>query len=168
MFLDPCLVRFDAADGNRHRLRLGHLLLDDYLELVAARARPNTLLAAAWDLKVFFGVVAKDPVEVTTADVLAFISDQRRPRRGLGWCGWRTASRAWRPARSSGGWRAWGAVHLPGDAWGRGGQPGAAWAGGTPAEPPCAAPSGPRPLTRGLALDALRALGAAGSARSGR
>lgn len=108
MFLDPCLVRFDAADGNRHRLRLGHLLLDDYLELVAARARPNTLLAAAWDLKVFFGVVAKDPVEVTTADVLAFISDQRRPRRGLGWCGWRTASRAWRPARSSGGWRAWG------------------------------------------------------------
>jgi integrase/recombinase XerD len=108
MFLDPCLVRFDAADGNRHRLRLGHLLLDDYLELVAARARPNTLLAAAWDLKAFFGVVAKDPVEVTTADVLAFISDQRRPRRGLGWCGWRTASRAWRPARSSGGWRAWG------------------------------------------------------------
>jgi integrase/recombinase XerD len=84
MFLDPCLVRFDAADGNRHRLRLGHLLLDDYLELVAARARPNTLLAAAWDLKVFFGVVAKDPVEVTTADVLAFISDQRRPRRGPG------------------------------------------------------------------------------------
>jgi hypothetical protein len=84
MFLDPCLVRFDAADGNRHRLRLGHLLLDDYLELVAARARPNTLLAAAWDLKAFFGVVAKDPVEVTTADVLAFISDQRRPRRGPG------------------------------------------------------------------------------------
>jgi integrase/recombinase XerD len=29
-------------------------LLDDYLEFVAARARPNTLLAAAYDLKVFW------------------------------------------------------------------------------------------------------------------
>jgi integrase/recombinase XerD len=82
MFLDPCLVRFDAADGGGHGVRLGHRLLDDYLELVAARARPNTLLAAAWDLKVFFSVVAKDPVEVTTADVLAFITAQRAPRRG--------------------------------------------------------------------------------------
>jgi site-specific recombinase XerD len=51
---------------------------------VAARARRNTLLAAAWDLKVFFGVVAKDPAEVTTADVLAFIKAQRAPRRGPG------------------------------------------------------------------------------------
>jgi hypothetical protein len=107
MVLDPCLVRFDVADGSRHRVRLGHPLLDDYLELVAARARRNTLLAAAWDLKVFFGVVAKDPAEVTTADVLAFIKAQRAPRRDLGWCGWRTARRAWPPAPSSGGWRAW-------------------------------------------------------------
>jgi integrase/recombinase XerD len=84
MFLDPCLVRFDAADGGGHGVRLGHPLLDDYLELVAARARPNTLLATAWDLKVFFGVVAKDPAEVTTADVLAFIKVQRAPRRGAG------------------------------------------------------------------------------------
>jgi integrase len=33
-------------------------------------------------LKVFFGVVAKDPAKVTTADVLAFIKAQRAPRRG--------------------------------------------------------------------------------------
>ena len=78
--LDPCLIR--ATD--RVSLRLGHPLLDDYLGLVAARARPNTLLATAWDLKVFFGVVAKDPAEVTTADVLAFITQQRAPRRGAG------------------------------------------------------------------------------------
>jgi site-specific recombinase XerD len=38
----------------------------------------NTLLATAYDLKVFFEVVAKDPVEVTTADVLAFVKAQRR------------------------------------------------------------------------------------------
>jgi integrase/recombinase XerD len=82
MVLDPCLVRFDAADRGGRAVRLGHPLLDDYLELVAARARPNTLLATAYDLKVFFGVVAKDPAEVTTADVFAFIKAQRAPRRG--------------------------------------------------------------------------------------
>ena len=61
---------------------VGHPLLDDYLELVAARARPNTVLATAYDLKVFFSVVDKDPVEVDTADVLGFIKAQREPRRG--------------------------------------------------------------------------------------
>jgi integrase/recombinase XerD len=49
--------------------------------LVAARARANTLLAQAFDLKVFFAFVSKDPSEVTTADVLAFINAQRQPRR---------------------------------------------------------------------------------------
>ena len=53
-----------------------------YLELVAARARPNTLLAQAFDLKVFFSVVVKEPAEVTTADVLAFVAHQRQPRQG--------------------------------------------------------------------------------------
>jgi integrase/recombinase XerD len=84
MVLDPRLIRLDAADGGEHAVRLGHPLLGDYLDLVAARARPNTLLATAFDLKVFFRVVAKDPTEVTTADVLAFITAQRSPRRGPG------------------------------------------------------------------------------------
>jgi integrase/recombinase XerD len=35
-----------------------------------------------FDLKVFFSVVGKDPVEVDTADVLAFVAAQREPRRG--------------------------------------------------------------------------------------
>ncbi|WP_202817159.1 tyrosine recombinase XerC [Serinicoccus sp. CUA-874] len=61
---------------------MGHGLLDDYLALVAARARPNTVLATAYDLKVFFSIIDKDPVEVDTADVLAFIKAQREPRRG--------------------------------------------------------------------------------------
>jgi integrase/recombinase XerD len=63
-------------------ITLGHSLLDDYLEFVAARARPNTLLAAAYDLKVFFTEVGKQPAEVSTADVLGFIKSQRAPRRG--------------------------------------------------------------------------------------
>ena len=62
--------------------RLGDPLLDEYLGFVAARARHNTVLAQAFDLKVFFSVVAKDVREVTTADVLAFVEAQRSPRFG--------------------------------------------------------------------------------------
>ena len=76
----PCLVRPVGAGGVP---RLGHGLLDDYLEMVAARARPNTVLATAFDLKVFFAVVGRDPVEVSEADVLGFIRSQRQPRRGV-------------------------------------------------------------------------------------
>lgn len=48
------LVR--AADGVP---QLGHGFLDEYLRFVAARTRPNTVSAQAFDLKVFFTVVAK-------------------------------------------------------------------------------------------------------------
>ncbi|MDH5616561.1 MAG: site-specific integrase, partial [Acidimicrobiia bacterium] len=76
----PCLVR--AGDrGGRPVVRLGHPQLDRYLEFVSARARPNTVLATGYDLKVFFSVVAKDPEKVTTADVLEFITAQRGDRR---------------------------------------------------------------------------------------
>ena len=76
----PCLVAATRHDGAP---RLGHRLLDDYLAMVAARCRPNTVLATASDLKVFFTVVGKDPAEVTDADVLSFIRAQRQPRRGV-------------------------------------------------------------------------------------
>lgn len=49
---------------------------------MTARARPNTVLATAFDLKVFFEVVVRDPTEVTTRDVLAFVEAQREPRQG--------------------------------------------------------------------------------------
>src|SRR6266581_9175131 len=77
----PCLVR-SAADGEIEKITLGHPLLDDYLVFVVARARINTWLAVAYDLKVFFEVVGKEPAVVTTADVFAFLSAQRAPRRG--------------------------------------------------------------------------------------
>jgi integrase/recombinase XerD len=76
----PCLVRGSFDDGQVPRP--GHPLLDDYLGMVAARARPNTVLATAFDLKVFFSVVGKQPEEIRDADVLAFIRTQRQPRRG--------------------------------------------------------------------------------------
>lgn len=64
---DPCLVVSPRAEGADTVVSLGHRLLDDYLALVAARARPNTVLATAYDLKVFFSIIDKEPVEVVTA-----------------------------------------------------------------------------------------------------
>jgi integrase/recombinase XerD len=59
--IDPCLIRSWTRAGDR-TVRLGVPLLDEYLEFVAARCRPNTVLAVAFDLKVFFGVVPKPHV----------------------------------------------------------------------------------------------------------
>jgi site-specific recombinase XerD len=59
---------------------LGHPLVDRYLAFVAGRARPNTLRATAFDLKTFFAVVGKDPLEVVAADVFDFIAVQRGDR----------------------------------------------------------------------------------------
>lgn len=61
-------------------ITLGHPLVDDYLEFVGARGAVNTWLATAYDLKVFFDVVGKEPAEVTPADVFAFLARQRTPR----------------------------------------------------------------------------------------
>jgi integrase/recombinase XerD len=58
-------------------VRLGVRLLDEYLEFLAGRCRPNTVLAVAYDLKVFFTVVAKPPRRVRPGDVLAFMTVQR-------------------------------------------------------------------------------------------
>jgi integrase len=77
----PCLERRRLGE-TRVEVRLGNDLVDDYLRFVGARCRPNTVLAAGFDLKVFFAFAGKEPAEVSTADVLDFIVDQRAPRRG--------------------------------------------------------------------------------------
>lgn len=61
-------------------VRLGDPVLDRYLEFVESRARHNTLLATASDLKAFFRVIDKAPAEVSPADVLGFIAEQRKPK----------------------------------------------------------------------------------------
>jgi len=73
----PCLI---SSVGEPPRL--GDPLVDEYLRFTAARVRPNSLVAQSFDLKVFFTVVAKPPQQVDVADVLVFIEEQRRPRRG--------------------------------------------------------------------------------------
>lgn len=79
MSWSPRLRRsFDGA--HFQTLTLGHPIIDEYLAFAGARLRLNSWLAVAFDLKVFFSVVAKDPAAVTTADVFAFIKAQRTPR----------------------------------------------------------------------------------------
>ncbi len=57
-------------------------LVDEFLEFAAGRCGPNTVRAYAHDLKAFFDVVGKDPGEVRSRDVLAFVVAQQRPRPG--------------------------------------------------------------------------------------
>ncbi|RHW22409.1 integrase [Nocardioides immobilis] len=74
--VDVCLIRSSGPAGEPV-LRLGVGVLDEYLEFVAGRCRPNTTLAVAYDLRVFFTVVGKAPEEVRPRDVLAFMTAQR-------------------------------------------------------------------------------------------
>jgi integrase/recombinase XerD len=62
--------------------RVGVPLADVYLEFLGGRCRPNTVRAAAYDLKVFFTVVGEPPEQVRPADVLAFITAQRTGQIG--------------------------------------------------------------------------------------
>jgi integrase/recombinase XerD len=73
---DTCLIRSEDLAGVPV-VRLGSPWLDEYLAFVAGRCRPNTVLATAYDLRVFFGVVGKPPAQVGPEDVLAFIAAQR-------------------------------------------------------------------------------------------
>src|SRR5271154_7275465 len=75
-------VRRLPRRGGGERWVIGHRLVDEFLEFASGRARPNTVRAYAHDLKTFFSVVAKDPVEVTPADVMDFVAVQQAPRPG--------------------------------------------------------------------------------------
>ena len=75
----PCLVRSSSASGET-RYALGDPLVDGYLAFVAGRCRPNTVRATAHDLKTFFSIVDKAPIEVVAADVFEFLAHQRGDR----------------------------------------------------------------------------------------
>ena len=63
-------------------VRLGVGLLDEYLVFLAGRCRPNTVLAVAYDLKVFFTAVGKSPRRIRPVDVLGFMTAQRAGGEG--------------------------------------------------------------------------------------
>lgn len=72
----PLVVQSESVSGEL-TVSVGHPLADAYLEFLRGRARRNTILATAFDLKVFFSVVNKTPTRVTSSDVISFISVQR-------------------------------------------------------------------------------------------
>jgi len=76
-----CLTRSRTAAGDLV-VRLGVRLLDEYLEFLGGRCRPNTVLAVAYDLKVFFTEVRKPPRQVRSVDVLSFMTAQRTGGEG--------------------------------------------------------------------------------------
>jgi integrase/recombinase XerD len=78
----PVVVGVSRPSGSSGRavVTCDEPLVSDYLEFLAGRARPNSVLAAAYDLRVFFTVVDKPPAGVTPADVLGFITAQRTGR----------------------------------------------------------------------------------------
>lgn len=69
-----------SEEHGRLVVRLGDPLVDLYLEFVGLRLRQNSVLAVAYDLKVFFTVIAKVPSDVRAPDVFEFLAHQRRPR----------------------------------------------------------------------------------------
>jgi integrase/recombinase XerD len=73
-----CVVEPDG----RRRFRTGHSLLDEFLEVAEGRCRPSTVRAYAHDLTVFFTHVGKEPADVTSRDVFAFVTAQQRARPG--------------------------------------------------------------------------------------
>src|SRR5262245_16515961 len=81
--LEVCLIGPGARAGEPPA-RLGVAVLDDYLRFLAGRCRPNTVLAAAYDLKVFFTVVGKAPQDVQPGDVLGFVTAQRTGESSIG------------------------------------------------------------------------------------
>ncbi len=75
----PVFVRSVSPLGDA-RYVLGDPVVDRYLEFVAGRCRANTLGAVAHDLKTFFTVIDRAPLEVTTVDVFEFLAHQRGDR----------------------------------------------------------------------------------------
>jgi integrase/recombinase XerD len=75
-------LRREVVDGKVTRLSLGVAEVDDYLKFLQYRCRPNTWLSYGYDLQIFLNFIRKPLLEVTSADILAFVdSQQSAPNR---------------------------------------------------------------------------------------
>ena len=82
----PCLIR-SVVGAELRSIRLGHPLLDDYLEFLGP-GRGRTPGGRGLRPEGVLHCGRQGAAAVITADVFAFIKAQRAPRRGPGWCGW--------------------------------------------------------------------------------
>jgi integrase/recombinase XerD len=72
----------EVAEGRITRLSLGVAEVDEYFKFLQYRCRPNTWLSYGYDLQIFLNFIQKPLLEVTSADILAFIdSQQSAPNR---------------------------------------------------------------------------------------
>jgi len=72
----------EVVDGRVTRLSLGVADVDAYLKFLQHRCRPNTWISYGYDLQIFLNFIRKPLIEVTSADILAFIdSQQSAPNR---------------------------------------------------------------------------------------
>jgi integrase/recombinase XerD len=72
----PYQLHREVCDGQLRRLWLGLGLVDEYLDFLRCRCRPNTWLNYAHDLKIFVNTVDRPVTEVSTTDVFRFIRCQ--------------------------------------------------------------------------------------------
>ena len=70
MVWSPEVRRVVGDGGEGGVFVVGHRLVDDFLRFAGGRARPNTVRAYAHDLKTFFAIAGKDPLEVQAEDVV--------------------------------------------------------------------------------------------------
>ena len=76
----PYQLQREARNGQLYRLWLGVELVDEYLDFLKCRCRPNTWLNYAHDLKVFFNIVDRPVTNITPQDIFHFIQEQRCPQ----------------------------------------------------------------------------------------
>jgi integrase/recombinase XerD len=76
----PYQLQREVRNGQLTRLWLGLELVDEYLDFVKCRCRPNTWLNYAHDIKAFFNIVDKPVTSITPQDIFHFIQEQRYPR----------------------------------------------------------------------------------------
>jgi integrase/recombinase XerD len=76
----PYQLQREVHNGQLIRLRLGVELVDEYLDFLKCRCRPNTWLNYAHDLKAFFNIVDKPVTNISTQDIFYFIQEQRYPQ----------------------------------------------------------------------------------------
>ncbi|MBN2239984.1 MAG: tyrosine-type recombinase/integrase [Dehalococcoidales bacterium] len=72
----------EVVEGRVTRLSLGVEEVDEYLKFLKHRCRPNTWLSYGYDLQIFLNCISKPLLEITSADILAFVdSQQSAPNR---------------------------------------------------------------------------------------
>ena len=67
----------EFENGKIVKLSLGVADVDAYLKFLQYRCRPNTWISYGYDLQIFLNFIRKPLIEVTSADILAFVDSQQ-------------------------------------------------------------------------------------------